>query len=131
MPDLHAPARPAARLPELEHAVAAVEARLALLTEAIRERRPTDIESLSGDLHRDLVRTLDHARRAARQGGLPPALRRRVALATGQVAAQREALARANHALDRALDVLFPADPAAVYGAAGQSAARSGGMLQA
>ena len=35
-------------------------------------------------------------------------LRQRLALAGGQVAAQREALARATASLDRAIDVLIP-----------------------
>ena len=43
---------------------------------------------------------------------MPPALRRRLASASGQVAAQRESLARATAALDRAIDVLLPREAA-------------------
>ena len=52
--------------------------------------------------------------------------------ASGEVAAQRESLARATAALDRAIDVLLPRDSAAVYSTFG-AAERSGrgGTLQA
>jgi hypothetical protein len=56
-------------------------------------------------------------------------LRQRLALASGEIAAQRESLARAGAALDRAIGVLMPAPlPAAVYGQGGHSerAATSG-----
>jgi len=64
---------------------------------------------------------------------VPPALRQRLALAGSQVAAQRESLARATAALDRAIDVLMPAPPAAaVYGQAGiTERAASSGCLHA
>ena len=52
---------------------------------------------------------------AARDGPVPPALRKRLASASGQVAAQRESLARATAALDRAIDVLLPRDAATLY----------------
>jgi hypothetical protein len=43
------------------------------------------------------------------------ALRHRLASAGGEVAAQRESLARATAALDRAIDVLMPRDGAMLY----------------
>lgn len=47
-----------------------------------------------------------------------PALRDRLMRASGLVASQRESLARATAALDRAIDVLMPRSaPASVYGA--------------
>ena len=64
---------------------------------------------------------------AATSGPLPPALRHRLASASGQVAAQRESLARATAALDRAIDVLLPGDSVPLYSALG-SAER--GMLK-
>ena len=50
---------------------------------------------------------------------MPPALRHRLASASGQVAAQRESLARATAALDRAIDVLLPGDGVPLYSALG------------
>jgi hypothetical protein len=51
-------------------------------------------------------------------------------LASGQVAAQRESLARASAALDRALDVLLPGPPAPVaYSADGLSERQPRGAL--
>ena len=51
---------------------------------------------------------------------MPRVLRQRLAVASGRVAAQREALARATAALDRAIDVLLPDHPMhGVYGAGG------------
>ena len=50
---------------------------------------------------------------------MPAALRNRLASASGQVAAQRESLARATAALDRAIDVLLPRDSMALYSAYG------------
>ena len=70
---------------------------------------------------------------AARSGPLPPALRHRLASASGQVAAQRESLARATAALDRAIDVLLPGDTLPLYSALG-SAERGllkGGVISA
>ena len=53
----------------------------------------------------------------------PPLLRRRLALASGLVAAQRDAVARATSVLDRAIDLLLPApgqmSASPVYGAHG------------
>ena len=60
---------------------------------------------------------------------MPPALRDRLATASGQVVAQRESLARATAALDRALDVLLPRDDADLYsdyGAADRGMYKSG-----
>ena len=76
---------------------------------------------------------MGHFTRAAREGGVPSTLRRRLALASAQVAAQREALARATAALDRAIDVLLPDHPMhAVYGAGGTTERNNrSGQLQA
>jgi len=53
-------------------------------------------------------------------------------LASGLVASQREALARATAALDRAIDVLMPRDTApSVYSAIGNADRGRGGVLQA
>ena len=60
---------------------------------------------------------------------MPPALRDRLAQASSQVVAQRESLARATAALDRALDVLLPREGAglySIYGAADRGMYKSG-----
>jgi hypothetical protein len=58
---------------------------------------------------------------AAKSGPLPAALRNRLASAGGQVAAQRESLARATAALDRAIDVLLPRDGLPLYSSHGST----------
>jgi hypothetical protein len=93
---------------ELEACLAAVEQRLSALSESLRERDARGIEQHSGELHRALAAAVQRFAHAARNGGVPPRLRHRFAAAGGQVAAQRESLARATAALDRAIEVLLP-----------------------
>ena len=119
---------------ELETSLGAVERHLALLGEALRERHATEIERHASELHRALAAAVQRFAAAARQGGVPSELRRRLALTSGQVAAQRESLARATAALDRAIDVLLPAGSGpALYGAAGgaERAAMGASAVQA
>jgi hypothetical protein len=61
------------------------------------------------------------------------ALRSRLVNASGQVAAQRESLARATAALDRAIDALLPAWTPHLYTPEGAAdrARRGGGLIQA
>jgi hypothetical protein len=101
----------------LEGAIASIEQRLAALGAALRDRDERAIESHAHELHRALASAVQRFSQAARQpGGVSPQLRRRLMAASGQVAAQRESLARATAALDRAIDVLMPASmPAAAY----------------
>jgi len=113
------------RASDLEAPIAAVEQRLSALGSALQRNDAQAIESEAGELHRALAAAIDHFARAARQGGVPPPLRRRLAMASGQVAAQREALARATAALDRAIDVLLPTGGGNLYAASG--AAERGG----
>lgn len=93
----------------LEAALATVELQLSGLREALRERDSEGIERHAAALHRALAAAVQQFAQAARRGGVPPELRRRLVLASGEVAAQRESLARATAALDRAIDVLMPA----------------------
>jgi hypothetical protein len=119
--------------PQLEDTLAAVESRLAALGDALRARDVAAIDSHSTELHRALARAVDHFTNAARSGSVPPLLRRRLASASGQVAAQRESLARATAALDRAIEVLMPRAEPALYsslGAADRGLLR-GGVIQA
>ena len=115
----------------LEQPLAALEHSLAALAEALRERDVSRIEFAAGELHRALTVAVDHFAGSTRQGPIPPALRRRLMTAGAQVAAQREILARATASLDRAIDVLLPGAPSAVYAAGGLSerAQHSGSTL--
>jgi hypothetical protein len=107
--------------PALETALSAVENRLASLGDALRSRDLASIDLHSTELHRALSSAVDHFSRAARTGALPPALRRRLVNAGGTVAAQRESLARATAALDRAMDVLLPRESPGLYAAHGST----------
>jgi hypothetical protein len=109
------PSPDAQRELELEMALAAVDERLSALGEALRERDAGRIDLHASELHRTLASAVDQFARAARGGTLPPSLRRRLVRTSGAVAAQRESLARATAALDRAIDVLMPRDGGAVY----------------
>ena len=126
------PDRPAPQADtELETALAAVEQRLSALGVALCVRDTVGIDLHATELHRALAQAIDQFARAARSGSVPPALRHRLANTSGQVAAQRESLARATAALDRAIDVLIPRDGAALYSTYGGAdrAARSGSVL--
>ncbi len=121
---------------ELERPLQAVEDALAALGVALTRQDPYAVDAVAAQLHAALTSTVDHFARAARSGGVPPRLRQRLAIASGQVAAQREALARATASLDRALDILMPprnAPAAGLYGALGSAErkASSGGPLLA
>jgi hypothetical protein len=104
-------ARPAGQPAELEAPLAALEDRLAALGLALQQSDAEAVDRAGAELHHALVEAVEHFRRAARSGGVPAPLRRRLALAGAQVAAQREALARATASLDRAIDVLMPRNP--------------------
>jgi hypothetical protein len=108
----------------LEDAVATIEARLAALGTALRDRDALAIEAGSQALQRAFSSAIHRFTAAARHAdGVPLPLRRRLAVARAQVAAQRETLARANAALDRAMNVLLPPDwPAPAYAADGARA---------
>lgn len=108
----------------LEEAVATIEARLAALGSALRERDALAIEAAALALQRAFSSAIHRFTAAARHSeGVPLPLRRRLAIARSQVAAQRETLARANAALDRAMNVLLPPDwPAPAYAADGARA---------
>jgi hypothetical protein len=120
---------------DLEPPLRAVEDRLSALAVALNRRDAEAVDLSAAELHVALAAAVEHFSRAARNGGVPPLLRRRLALAGGQVAAQREALARATASLDRAIDVLLPRPSPAqssLYSAAGaadRGSLGSGGSL--
>jgi hypothetical protein len=120
---------------ELEVALGDVEFQLEALGQALKDHDPAATELAATDLHRALTHAVRRFGTAAGRGGVPPALRRRLAMASGLVAAQRDAVARATSLLDRAIDVLLPAPPilaAPMYGAHGGSQrAHTSGLAQA
>ncbi|MDH4062584.1 MAG: hypothetical protein OEU94_17380 [Aquincola sp.] len=93
----------------LEPLIEAIEERLRALGLALRDGDTSGIDAHSSELHRALATAVARFAHVAHQpGGIPHALRQRLIAASGQVAAQRESLARATAALDRAIDVLMP-----------------------
>ena len=110
---------PANAPPDLEDRLSAVESRLAALGNALRARDIAAIDLHGAELHRALASAVSHFADAAKKGSVPPALRTRLVTASGQVAAQRESLARATAALDRAIDVLLPRESLPLYSAYG------------
>ncbi|MCZ2293155.1 MAG: hypothetical protein LC125_14550 [Burkholderiales bacterium] len=119
---------------DLEPPLAELEGYLGGLAQALCANDARAIEEQAGRLHSALARAVAQFTRAARTGEVPSALRQRLALAGGRVAAQREALARATASLDRAIDVLLPPEPvgSGIYSAAGSSSrAAASGHLQA
>ena len=121
-----------AQAAELERPLLAVEEQLGALALALHRQDAVALDLAATRLPAALAAAVDHFGRAARSGGVPAPLRQRLALAGGQVAAQREALARATASLDRAMDVLLPrATPAALYSAGGatERGASQGSLL--
>jgi hypothetical protein len=118
---------------ELETTLAAVETHLAALGESLRASDMASVDHHASELHRALARAVDHFTHAARTGPVPPPLRQRLMRASGLVASQRESLARATAALDRAIDVLMPRSaPPSVYSAGGSADRQPrGGSIQA
>jgi len=117
----------------LQPSIEQVEARLKALGDALCAHGAETVEAEAAELQRALAAALEQLRRSARSEPLPLQLRQRLALASGQVAAQRESLARATAALDRAIDVLLPSPaPRVAYSAAGLSERRPHtGLLRA
>jgi hypothetical protein len=118
---------------ELEQPLLAVEACLNQLGDALARRDTAAIEQHAAGLHQLLARAIQSFSDAARTGSVPAELRHRLVRAGGLLAAQREALARGNASLDRALDVLIPAEPTGLYGAGGKPERKvfGGGSFQA
>lgn len=107
----------------LDEAVAQIEAQVAALGTALRERDASALESATQTLQRTLAASIQRFATVARSaGGVPLPLKRRIALINGQVIAQREQLARGSAALERAMGVLAAgAAHQATYGQGGQA----------
>jgi plasmid stabilization system protein ParE len=113
----------------LEESVSSVESCLSALAQALCAHNSEQVERQAQELQRTLATAVERLALAARAGEVPPPLRQRLAIASGQMAAQRESLARATAALDRAIDVLMPPGAAHVaYSANGvaERVSRSG-----
>jgi hypothetical protein len=118
----------AAQAATLERPLEAVEQQLVSLGMALHRQDAAAVDAAGAQLHSALAAAVDHFTLAARHGSVPAPLRRRLAQASGQVAAQREALARATASLDRAIDVLIPRRaPATLYSSQGASERHGGG----
>ena len=118
----------------LADALTQIEARVSALGAPLRARDATALELATQTLQRTLAASIQRFATAARAaGGVPLPMRRRIALINTQVIAQREQLARASAALERARAVLAAgAQPAATYGQAGQAdRAANGGFVSA
>lgn len=118
---------------ELEQPLLAVETCLNQLGEALLRRDTLAIEMHASALHKALAEAIAAFSAAARAGSVPPNLRHRLVQAGGRVAAQRESLARATAALDRAIDVLMPGESTGLYSSLGKAERSSlgGGSYQA
>ncbi len=124
--------QPAPDTGALESALAGVEHQLDELRAALTSQDAQAAERAAGDLRTALHGAMEHFAQVQRRGVVPPPIRRRLALASGQVAAQREALARATSALDQALEILIPRPaPASVYSAAGGAGRGPGRIIAA
>jgi hypothetical protein len=107
---------------EIDACVAEVESRLRALGEALRLHRAEAVEAEAAELQRALAAAMGPLLRSTGARALSLQLRQRLVLAGGHVAAQRESLARASAAVDRAIDVLLPsAAPRVAYSATGVS----------
>jgi hypothetical protein len=114
----------------LESALDVVELHIAALGRALAAQDPAATEAAGGELRTAMRGAMSHFAQVQRAGVMPPAIRHRLAMASGQIAAQREALFRATTALDQALDILLPRPEASAgYSAYGTSAARSTGRV--
>jgi hypothetical protein len=98
-----------------------LEAALVLVQDALNQRDAAALERHALSVQRLMTEALRHGRERGRGGELAPDLRQRLAAAGAQVAAQRVALGRATASLDRAIDVLMPAEPLGLYGQGGKT----------
>ncbi|OYU27149.1 MAG: hypothetical protein CFE41_12210 [Burkholderiales bacterium PBB2] len=124
---------PAALSQQLEQPLLEVESCLNLLGDALLRRDTQAIEQHAARLHQALAVAITSFSEAARSGAVPAHLRHRLVQAGGRVAAQRESLARATAALDRAIDVLMPGEANGLYSALGKNERKSlgGASIQA
>lgn len=97
--------------------VQALEATLAQAQQALTQRDALLLEEQASRVQSLMAQALQLARGAP----LEAVLRQRLARCGAQMAAQRQALFRASTALDRAMEVLMPAEPTGLYGETGRA----------
>ncbi|HEX6017218.1 MAG TPA: hypothetical protein VFZ28_03870 [Burkholderiaceae bacterium] len=111
---------------DLDAALLRVEQHLDGLQTALGARDMPGIEEHAAALHQALPRAVEGFAVAARSGVVPSTLRQRLGMVGAQVAAQRDAIARAATGLDRAIDVLMPDSNAMLYSHSGTAQPRRG-----
>jgi hypothetical protein len=117
----------------LEVSLAAVELAIATLGHTLTRQDIAAIEAASTTLHDAMRAAMAQFAQVARRGTMPIALRTRLAMANGQIAAQREALIRAASLVEQNLEILIPRPMAetSVYSASGASQRGPGRMIAA
>lgn len=98
--------------------LAELEATLSRVQQALSQRDAAQLEQQAAAVQRLMAAALKQAQTP--QVPMDAALRRRLAACGAQMAAQRQALFRATSALDRAMEVLMPAEPTGLYGDSGR-----------
>jgi len=118
---------------KLEASLAAVELAIAALGHTLTQKDIAAVEAASTALHETMRGAMTQFAQVARRGKMPMALRTRFALASGQIAAQREALYRATALVEQNLEILIPRPMAetSVYSASGASQRGPGRMIAA
>lgn len=101
-------------LTDLETALEGVQSALAARDLAGLEQQAATVQRL-----------MHEAAAVAREPGVTPEWRRRLARAGAVLAAQRQVLSRATASLDRAIDVIMPRETLGLYGQQGRSLRRS------
>jgi hypothetical protein len=117
----------------LEGSLSAVEQAIATLGHTLTQRDIAATEAASTSLHEAMRAAMSQFAQVARRGTMPAALRHRLALANGQIAAQREALFRASSLVEQNLEILIPRPMAetSVYSASGASQRGPGRVIAA
>lgn len=117
----------------LEVSLSAVEQAIATLGQALAHPDIAAIEAASTALHEAMRSAMGQFAQVAKRGRMPVALRTRFALANGQIAAQRDALFRANSMVEQNLEILIPRPVAetSVYSASGASQRGPGRVIAA
>lgn len=119
-PDQAAGAHAPAAALTLERSIAELELRLAALRQALQTGQPEPLDAAVQRLQACVAQTgLLAQQHANRQATLAAPYRQRLKLAASELQAQREAIARASAALDRAAHILVPTS-AQSYDAQGQ-----------
>ncbi|HEX4510725.1 MAG TPA: hypothetical protein VH328_11610 [Burkholderiaceae bacterium] len=117
---------------DLDSAIALLELQVAAMSRALVAQDPAAAEAAAAELRNSLRTAMAPFAQAQRAGALRPDLRRRLARASGQIAAQREGVARASTVLDQTLTAMLPQPEAPlVYSAQGGSKRSSGRVIAA